>query len=133
MTPEPHIIRLNGPWEMLAGLPDEAARVKLPADWPQIVDAVQQGPVVLQRWFHRPTGIDDGSQVQLRLENFPFGGTVSVNDVSLGAFPALEEQAMAIEMHLEVRNCLTITAGTMADLEGITTIPLVSLAILPAS
>ena len=128
---EPHTIRLNGPWEMIAGVPDEPTRVKLPAAWPQIIQAARSSSIVLQRWFHRPTGIDDGSVVQLKLAELPFSGSISLNDTSLGMFPAQKEHALDVGDHLTDRCCLTISVGEVAELSETIPTPQISLAILP--
>lgn len=127
-----HIIRLNGPWEMTVGAQAEPTRVKLPGSWPQILQAASEGACVLQRWFHRPTGIDDGSQVQLQLTDLPFQGSLEINDASLGDFPALRKHAVDVKGHLTARCCLTITIETLAPLEQSIPTPQISLAILPA-
>lgn len=129
--PNPHTIRLNGPWEMIAGLPDEPERVHLPKAWPQVVAAAQAGPVVLQRWFHRPTGIDDGSRVDLVLADLPFAGSVSVNEMSLGRFTPHEQHDLSIEAHLTTRCCLTISADQPGELDAKIPTPQISLAIHP--
>lgn len=128
---EPYIIRLNGPWEMTAGDQHESDRVKLPGAWPQILTAASQGTVILKRWFHRPTGIDDGSQVQLHLIDLPFAGEAWIEDVSLGQFAAMPQQTIDIKQHLGTRCCLTIEIQKLAPLEKTIPTPQVSLAILP--
>ncbi|PQO47763.1 hypothetical protein [Blastopirellula marina] len=128
---QPHTIRLNGPWEMIAGLPDEPERVHLPKGWPQVVAAAQEGPVVLQRWFHRPTGIDDGSRVDLVLADLPFSGSVSVNETSLGRFTPHAKHDLRIEADLTTRCCLTISADRPGELAAKIPTPQVSLAIHP--
>ncbi|PQO28310.1 hypothetical protein [Blastopirellula marina] len=128
-----HTIRLNGPWEMITALPDEPQRVKLPKGWPEIISAAKQGPVLLQRWFHRPTGIDDGSQVELVLIGLPFSGSVSVNDQSLGSFAPFQTHARSVGAHLTERCCLTLSVERLGELEDSIPIPQISLAILPAS
>ncbi len=116
---------------MIAGLPDESRRVKLPKQWPEIISASQEGPVLLQRWFHRPTGIDDGSRVELVLIDLPFSGSVSVNDRSLGQFSAHQPHALSVGEHLTERCCLTLSVEQLADLENSIPIPQISLAIHP--
>ncbi|MBI1247641.1 hypothetical protein GC197_07300 [bacterium] len=132
MNAQPHTIRLNGPWEMIAGLAEEADRVKLPQGWPQVIEAAQAGPVILQRWFHRPTGIDDGAVVQLQIEGIPLRGSVSINDASLGSFAEFSELALNIHAHLLPRSCLTISIDQPIGQLDTTTTPQVSLVILPA-
>lgn len=129
---EPYIIRLNGPWEMSIDAQQQPLRVKLPGSWPQILQTASEQAVVLQRWFHRPTGIDDGSQVQLHLIDLPFAGSARLDDTSLGEFPASQHHAIDVKSHLAARNCLTITIKTLAPLEKSIPTPQVSLAILPA-
>ena len=128
-----HSIRLNGPWEMITGLPDEPQRVKLPKGWPEVISASKDGPVLLQRWFHRPTGIDDGSRVELVLVDMPFSGSVSVNDTSLGQFVANQPHSLSVSEHLTQRCCLTLSVEKLAELEDSIPIPQISLAIHPAN
>lgn len=129
---EPYIIRLNGPWEMTIAAQEEPTRVKLPGTWPQILQTASEQAVTLKRWFHRPTGIDDGSQVQLHLVDLPFAGSVSIDDTSLGEFPVGQKHAIDVKGYLGARNCLTITIKAIAPLEKSIPTPQISLAILPA-
>lgn len=129
---EPYIIRLNGPWEIATGDQQEPERVKLPGSWPQILAAAGSRPVVLKRWFHRPTGIDDGSQVQLHLIDLPFAGEAWIDDASIGQFAAMPKHAIDIKRHLGPRCCLTIEIKELAPLEQTIPTPQFSLAILPA-
>lgn len=129
---EPYIIRLNGPWEMTIDAQQAPKRVKLPANWPQILQAAREGTVVLKRWFHRPTGIDDGSQVQLHLIDLPFLAEAWIDDASLGEVVAMQKHAIDVKSHLAARCCLTIEIKQLAPLEKTIPTPQISLAILPA-
>ncbi len=53
-----HSIRLAGPWELQAGSADPV-RVQLPSDVPS------NGQLI--RKFHRPSGLDDGTEVRVEL------------------------------------------------------------------
>ncbi|PQO39077.1 hypothetical protein C5Y96_04230 [Blastopirellula marina] len=128
---EPYIIRLNGPWEMASDAQNEPLRVKLPGSWPQILLTAKEQAVVLRRWFHRPTGIDDGSRVQLHLIDLPFAGSAQIDETSLGEFPVSQQHAMNVKEHLATRSRLTITIKTLAPLEKTIPTPQISLAILP--
>jgi len=129
---EPYHIRLNGPWEMTSDSQAEPIRVKLPKAWPQILQAASAETVTLMRWFHRPTGIDDGSQVELHLSDLPFAGGAWINDVSLGQFSAKPQHAIDVHQHVTERSCLTIAIEELAPLETSIPTPQISLAILPA-
>jgi len=62
-----HSIRLRGPWQLVASAQD-SRRVRLPDDWPQLIaSAADRGPLILERVFHRPTGLSPDSRVDLRL------------------------------------------------------------------
>lgn len=128
---EPYIIRLNGPWEMTVDALDSSQRVKLPASWPQVLKAASDGKVVLKRWFNRPTGIDDGSQVHLQMVDMPFQGEAWIDDASLGEFPSSPKHAVDIKQHLNGRCCLTVEIKQLALLEKTIPTPQISLAILP--
>ena len=142
--PNPHTIRLNGPWEMIAPPADEPVRVKLPGDWPVVAAACAAGPVVLQRWFHRPTGLDEQTAVQLITSTLPCSGSVSLNDVRLGDITAGQTHHFNVGPHLSPRGCLTLSLEATSGLEAIkpaspeaTTapapIPEIALTILPRS
>jgi len=128
---EPYIIRLNGPWEMTAAAQTESTRVKLPAAWPQVLQTARDDAVVLKRWFHRPTGIDDGSQVELHLIDIPFEGQAWIDDASLGEFPATARHTVDIKSYLSARCCLRVAIKQLAPLEQTIPTPQISLAILP--
>ncbi len=129
---EPYIIRLNGPWELTSTEKQQPERMKLPAAWPQILHAASEGPVTLCRWFNRPTGIDDGSQVQLHLIDLPFQGEAWIDEASLGEFPMAPKHEVDIKSHLTGRCCLTVEIKQLAPLEKTIPTPQISLAILPA-
>ncbi|MEW4564104.1 hypothetical protein AB1K70_16320 [Bremerella sp. JC770] len=129
---EPYIIRLNGPWEMTAAAQTEPTRVKLPAAWSQVLQAACEDEITLKRWFHRPTGIDDGSQVELHLIDIPFHGQAWIDDASLGEFPATARHTVDIKSHLSARCCLSVAIKQLAPLERTIPTPQISLAILPA-
>lgn len=105
----PHTIRLNGPWEMTTPSTDQPRRVKLPADWPLVLSACETGPSTLQRWFHRPTGLDDTTAVQLVLTSLPCRGSVSLNDARLGDFQAGQRDAFDVGKRLTPRGCLKLS------------------------
>ena len=115
--PNPHTIRLNGPWEMIAPPADEPVRVKLPTDWPVVATACQTGPVVLQRWFHRPTGLDEQTAVQLVASALPCGGSVSLNDIRLGDITAGQTHHFNVGPHLSPRGCLTLSLEATSGVE----------------
>ncbi len=54
MVPQPHVIRLRQPWEVV------------PA-------ATSVGPTcaALRRWFHRPTGLDHQTRLELVIDRLP--------------------------------------------------------------
>ncbi len=79
-----HEIRLAGPWEFTrADANDSPQRCTLPFSPPDGTN--QPGPVTLTRRFHRPTGLDENSQVWIAVEFTGTVPTLAVNDIPLDA------------------------------------------------
>ena len=130
--PQPHTIRLNGPWEMIARGTEPPQRVKLPEEWPVIMSAASAGPVFLQRWFHRPTGLTPNCRVQLVFQSLPFSGSASIDDVQIGVFSAHSEQAINISAVIRDRSCLTLSVTEPVGAGNPMHLPQISLAIHPS-
>lgn len=68
-TRDMHVIRLHGPWtaEITGPGPPETRRVHLPREWSELSELACKSGVALVRRFHRPTGLDDQTRVDLAL------------------------------------------------------------------
>lgn len=100
MSPEPHTIRLRGPWQLepirryvlqpdgtylrtADGLPP-AARAKMPADWSTVFGGDFLGRVCYRRTFQKPTGLDEGQRVWLVIEPPRSQGSIKLGEALLG-------------------------------------------------
>ena len=98
--PQPHLIRLRGPWEYepvarvviaadgarqesTADLPP-AGRVQLPADWGPTLGHDFRGRVRYLRRFGLPTNLEPGEQVWLVVEGVDYFGAATLNGTRLG-------------------------------------------------
>jgi len=98
--PEPHVIRLRGPWdyeplvrvfcaadgsrrEVADGLPPPG-RVHLPADWGSTVGFDFRGRVRYLRRFGLPTNLDSSQRVWLVIEGVDYFGVATLNGTRLG-------------------------------------------------
>jgi hypothetical protein len=107
---------LHGPWQLYLHRPssDPAVRSALeaygrftaPSGLSDQLPADYRGTAVLQRSFHRPTGLDDQSQLQLRIVT-NFAGPLSLNEHSLGTVTA-SEQVFDVTRLLQTRNQVRI-------------------------
>ncbi|MEZ6061290.1 MAG: hypothetical protein R3C19_13180 [Planctomycetaceae bacterium] len=107
-----HEIRLAGPWEFTrAESPDSPQRCTLPI----AVDEARQAPgaVTLTRRFHRPTGLDAGSQVRIAVDFRGDTPLVAVNGVLLDmcecSVPASETQQAEFNITGALRDFNTLT------------------------
>ena len=102
--PQPHLIRLRGPWDYHIAddsAPGGSGRVMLPGDWLANVPA-SSVRVVFSRRFHRPTGLDQSSQLALCWQDLPGSATILLNGV------ALEVSGQEIQPLLQSQNLLEI-------------------------
>jgi hypothetical protein len=99
--PEPHIIRLRGPWELqpltqwrrgadgpLLEVNDPlppGGRLEMPSDWSPLLGADYYGRVRHRRRFGRPTGLDSGQIVWLVCDGAAGAANVALNGAPLGA------------------------------------------------
>jgi beta-galactosidase/beta-glucuronidase len=89
--PQPHVIRLRGPWECQplerfdasADLP-AAARVQAPCDWAELLGHEFLGRVRYTRRFNRPTNLDPHERVWLIIDGVDHHGLVTLNGTPLG-------------------------------------------------
>ncbi len=99
--PQPHIIRLRGPWELqplarwqlasgaalvefIDPLPP-GGRIEMPSDWSQLLGADFRGRARHLRRFGRPTGLDSGQRVWLVCDGATDAATIALNGAPLGA------------------------------------------------
>jgi beta-galactosidase/beta-glucuronidase len=90
-----HFIRLHGPWEcepLDSGgrdTPDESLPadcvVTIPADWSETLGVEFRGRVRYTRYFHRPTGLDEGQRVYLLIDRVETTGAATLNGQLVGA------------------------------------------------
>jgi hypothetical protein len=126
--PQPHVIRLRGPWdfEPLArvsiaadggrqenanNLPP-AGRVHLPADWGLSLGADFRGRVRYLRRFGLPTNLEPDDCVSLVIEGVDYFGTVLLNGVRLG-----ELSGYAVAAPFDVRELLAPRNLLLLDVE----------------
>jgi hypothetical protein len=84
-VPEPHRIRLRGPWEVrphAAGFP--AGRMTVPGTLRDGGFAGYVGPVSFYRRFGRPSNLGTGDQVRLAFEGVTGSADVFLNGERLG-------------------------------------------------
>src|ERR1700676_4009933 len=98
--PQPHVIRLRGPWdyeplarvfcaadgtrrEVTDALPPPG-RVRLPADWGPTLGIDFRGRVRYLRRFGLPTNLDSSQRVWLVVEGVDYFGTATLNGTRLG-------------------------------------------------
>jgi hypothetical protein len=64
-----HVIRLHGPWtaELTGPAPTETRRVHLPREWAELAESARKANVAILRRFHRPTGLDESTRVELAI------------------------------------------------------------------
>lgn len=79
----PHVIRLRGPWE------SDRGRVKLPCDW-LTAFGLDSRKVTLARRFNRPSGLDSGERVLLRVVSPHQLAAIWLNDVALSSTDAVD-------------------------------------------
>ncbi len=121
-----HSIRLAGPWQIIPlartrwssegqsveepGPLPEGGRGTVPGDWGELLGEDFRGQVQMERFFHKPTGLEADDRVEIVLSEVDAMGTASLNGQSLGTIPPGGEPAR-FEIHrlLEHRNCLLVT------------------------
>jgi beta-galactosidase/beta-glucuronidase len=105
--PQPHIIRLRGPWELqplarwqvaddgtLAEIADPlppGGRLAMPSDWSKLLGPDFHGRVRHLRRFARPTGLDSGERVWLVCDGAADAATIALNGAPLGAIPGTNQ------------------------------------------
>ena len=99
-----HVIRLRGPWQyeplartlLLAdgstcaepGDLPPPGEVKMPADWGDTLGGYFRGRVRYSRKFNRPTGIEQGDRLFLRIQQVDAFGSAALNEHPLGEIPS---------------------------------------------
>jgi hypothetical protein len=120
-----HSIRLAGPWQLTPlartcwsaegesveepGTLPEGGRSTVPSDWGELLGEDFRGQVQMERFFHKPTGLEADDRVEIVLSGVDAMGTASLNGQLLGNIPAGGEPArFEISRLLEHRNCLVV-------------------------
>ena len=120
-----HSIRLAGPWQLTPlahtcwsaegqsveepGSLPEGGRTTVPSDWGELLGEDFRGQVQMQRFFHKPTGLEADDRVEVVLSGVDAMGTASLNGQLLGKILAGGEPARFEISHLlENRNCLVV-------------------------
>ncbi len=120
-----HSIRLRGPWQFTPiattywtqeGVSQETGTdvpspgtMTIPGDWSDTLGPHFYGKVLFQRHFHKPTGLEEGDTIQIRLEQVNALADVFLNHEAIGSASAERGSvALVIERELEPRNLLEI-------------------------
>ena len=120
-----HSIRLAGPWQLTPlahtcwsaegesieqpGELPPGGKSTVPSDWGELLGEEFRGRVQLERFFHKPTGLEPGDRVEIALSGVDALGTISLNGQPLGEIPPGGEPArFDIGSLLEHRNCLVV-------------------------
>lgn len=109
--PEPHVIRLRGPWQLIAAEGGKS-RLKLPTSWEAFEQDVgcQVQEITLARHFHRPPRVDEGEPVGLAVQTPHQLLTLQLNGQPLTLADRQEVTSL-----VETRNELQITLRRSAD------------------
>jgi hypothetical protein len=131
-----HTIRLHGPWEYEAltrlaaqadasSAPDAAplpppGRLTIPADWSESLGADFRGRVRFTRFFHEPTGLDQGQGVFLAVERVAESGRAFLNGELLGeVLSAGGPFRFEVSGRLRLYNTLTIEVESIRQAGGL--------------
>jgi hypothetical protein len=118
-VPEPHQIRLGGPWEVrLGNVGAMAGRMTIPGTlrgggWPGYV-----GPVSFYRRFGRPTNLETGDRLRLAFAGVTGPAEVRLNGVPVGVVNG--SGAVDVTHRLRERNELEVVMEARNDRCGIT-------------
>ena len=120
-----HTIRLRGLWQCTpmattywtsAGKSEETGTdvpapgtIKVPGNWDSVVGSQFRGKVLLQRYFHKPTGLEENDVVQIRIEGINALAEVFVNHEAYGSLTVDREGCVFdVSDSLELRNLLEL-------------------------
>lgn len=120
-----HTIRLRGPWQFtpLATTywSDSAesqetgievpppGTMKIPNDWSDTLGDSFHGKVLFQRYFHKPTGLEQGDLVQITLTEVNALATVFLNHEAIGTGDVSQgKSTFEVTDKLELRNLLEV-------------------------
>jgi len=130
--PEPHVIRLRGPWEYeplerfvrlvdgpycseTEGLPP-AGKVQLPCDWSATLGHDFRGRVRFTRHFNCPTNLDAEERVWLAFDGVDYQAQVLLNDHKLGWVQGYERpRRVEITTKLQPHNLLLVEVSLPAS------------------
>jgi hypothetical protein len=94
-----HSIRLAGPWQIIPlvrtrwssdgqsieepGPLPKGGRGTVPGDWGEVLGEDFRGQVQMERFFHKPTGLEAADRVEIVISAVDAMGTASLNGQSL--------------------------------------------------
>lgn len=132
--PYPHVIRLRGPWELIAVTQQDSAdagsqpqkpatyshsRVEVPGDWACALGTAFRGTARYTRRFNTPTGLEGQERVWLCCEGVHEIADIRLNDRRLGQIGSGSHQAeYDITDWLRPHNQLVIEVSSTGALPG---------------
>lgn len=123
---EPHVIRLRGPWQrqIVDGPELPPKTVTMPGGWLDDLGVNFAGTVEYQRFFNRPTGIDETTTLRLAFTKILGQATISLNSKQLTATetPGDIDNANSLSCDvtglLESRNDLRVRIVSAREADG---------------
>ena len=83
--------------------------MKIPSDWSDALGSTFRGKVLFQRHFHKPTGLEDGDCIRIRIGQVNALAEIFLNHEAIGSVSfECGSTAFEIEDKLEPRNLLEI-------------------------
>jgi hypothetical protein len=83
--------------------------MKIPSDWSNALGSTFRGKVLFQRHFHKPTGLEDGDCIRIRIGQVNALAEIFLNHEAIGSVSFERgSTAFEIEDQLEPRNLLEI-------------------------
>lgn len=118
----PHVIRLRGPWELMAaGQPGSTVQlVQVPSSWQTSLGADFVGRARYTRYFNMPTGLEQQERVWLCCAGVTSRGSVSLNGQRLSEIVDQQPWECDITQSLAPRNELAIEVEADAPGGGLT-------------
>ena len=122
--PDPHVIRLRGPWEYepleqfastdegqrassTADLPP-GGKVQMSSDWSATLGADFLGRVRFTRHFNLPTNLEPAERVWLVFDGVDHSASVTLNGEPLGTLAGMQTRRVDITGRLALRNRLEV-------------------------
>ena len=120
---EPHIIRLRGPWQrqIIEGSEQPSKTITMPGGWAADLGERFEGTVEYQRFFNRPTGIDDSTPIRITFAEIVGQATVWLNSEQLPDGSTVADPnrySFDISGQLEKRNELRVRIASNGEVDG---------------